>query len=327
MGNQLPAAGRCDETFPDCEPFAELQDLAIRHKIGGSGQTQEVDVEIGGDRHADGADLGQHGKPDTDIRQSEHGRARNGRAGAQMVLAMVEAQLGTHRPRLKHGEITRRCDLRKFSRQKGLNLGHAHLCHAKPPIDFSNGLWQKAPMDHDQYPDELIRGILNSVKTIALVGASSNEVRPSYFVLKYLSQRGYRIIGVNPGLAGQEVLGCPFYAKLSDIPEPLDMVEIFRNSEAASGIVDEALALDPLPKVIWMQLTVRNDEAAERAEAKGITVIMNRCPKIEYGRLSGEIGWTGVNSRIISSKRQIMSGKGFQKRTIAPGANPFGTKK
>jgi predicted CoA-binding protein len=185
----------------------------------------------------------------------------------------------------------------------------------------------KAHMNHDQYPDELIRGILNSVKTIALVGASSNEVRPSYFVLKYLSQRGYRIIGVNPGLAGQEVLGCPFYAKLSDIPEPIDVVEIFRNSEAASGIVDEALALDPLPKVIWMQLTVRNDEAAARAEAQGITVIMNRCPKIEYGRLSGEIGWTGVNSRIISSKRQIMSGKGFQKRTLAPGTNPFGAKK
>jgi hypothetical protein len=105
------------------------------------------------------------------------------------------------------------------------------------------------------------------------------------------------------------------------------MVEIFRNSEAADGIVNEALALDPLPKVIWMQLTVRNDAAAARAEAQGVTVIMNRCPKIEYGRLSGEIGWTGVNSRIISSKRQIMSGKGFQKRTLAPGANPFGVKK
>jgi predicted CoA-binding protein len=181
-------------------------------------------------------------------------------------------------------------------------------------------------MNHDKYPDELIRGILNGVKTIALVGASSNEVRPSYFVLKYLSQRGYKMIGVNPGLAGQSILGCPFYAKLADIPEPVDMVEIFRNSEAADGIVDEALALAPLPKVIWMQLTVRNDAAAVRAEERGITVIMNRCPKIEYGRLSGEIGWTGVNSRIISSKRQIMSGKGFQKRTLAPGANPFGPK-
>ena len=176
----------------------------------------------------------------------------------------------------------------------------------------------KARMNHDQYPDELIRGILNSVKTIALVGASSNEVRPSYFVLKYLSQRGYRIIGVNPGLAGQEVLGCPFYAKLADIPEPLDMVEIFRNSEAASGIVDEALALDPLPKVIWMQLSVRNDEAAARAEDQGVTVIMNRCPKIEFGRLSGEIGWQGINSRILSSKKPVLSTKGVQKLTIAP---------
>ena len=150
---------------------------------------------------------------------------------------------------------------------------------------------------------------------LALVGASANEVRPSYFVLKYLSQRGYRMIGVNPGLAGQQVLGCPFYAKLADIPEPVEMVEIFRNSEAANGIVDEALALAPLPQVIWMQLTVRNDEAAARAEARGVTVIMNRCPKIEYGRLSGEIGWTGVNSRIISAKKPAQM-KGFQKFTI-----------
>lgn len=170
--------------------------------------------------------------------------------------------------------------------------------------------------NHDQYPDELIRGILNSVKTIALVGASSNEVRPSYFVLKYLSQRGYRIIGVNPGLAGQEVLGCPFYAKLADIPEPIDMVEIFRNSEAAGPITDEALALDPLPKVLWMQLSVRNDEAAARAEAKGLTVIMNRCPKIEYGRFSGEIAWNGVNTGMISSKKPLLGVKSWQKRTI-----------
>ena len=171
-------------------------------------------------------------------------------------------------------------------------------------------------MNHDSYPDDLIRGILNGVKTIALVGASSNEVRPSYFVLKYLSQRGYRMIGVNPGLAGQEVLGCPFYAKLSDIPEPVEMVEIFRNSEAASGIVDEALALDPLPKVIWMQLTVRNDEAAARAEARGVTVIMNRCPKIEYGRMSGEISWNGVNSRLISAKRPQRAAGGVQRLTL-----------
>ena len=170
-------------------------------------------------------------------------------------------------------------------------------------------------MNHDSYPDDLIRSILKSAKTIALVGASANEVRPSYFVLKYLLGRGYRMFPVNPGIAGTEILGAKVYGSLADIPEPLDMVEIFRNSEAADGIVDEALALDPLPKVIWMQLSVRNDAAAARAEARGVQVIMNRCPKIEYGRISGEIGWTGVNTRMLSSKKPAMM-KGFQKFTI-----------
>jgi uncharacterized protein len=170
-------------------------------------------------------------------------------------------------------------------------------------------------MNHDSYPDELIRTILKSTKTIALVGASANDARPSYFVLKYLLGRGYTMYPVNPGLAGKDILGAKVYASLADIPGPIDMVEIFRNSEAASGIVDEALQLDPLPKVIWMQLSVRNDEAAARAEARGVTVVMNRCPKIEYGRLSGEIGWTGVNSRIISSKKPTQY-RGFQKFSI-----------
>ena len=170
-------------------------------------------------------------------------------------------------------------------------------------------------MNHDSYPDDLIRSILKSAKTIALVGASANEVRPSYFVLKYLLGRGYRMFPVNPGIAGTEILGAKVYGTLAEIPEPLDMVEIFRNSEAADGIVDEALALDPLPKVIWMQLSVRNDAAAARAEARGVQVIMNRCPKIEYGRISGEIGWTGVNTRMLSSKKPAMM-KGFQKFTI-----------
>jgi predicted enzyme related to lactoylglutathione lyase len=115
--------------------------------------------------------------------------------------------------------------------------------------------------------------------------------------------------------AGTVILGSKVYGSLGEIPEPLDMVEIFRNSEAADGIVDEALALDPLPKVIWMQLSVRNDAAAARAEARGVQVIMNRCPKIEYGRISGEIGWTGVNTRMLSSKKPAMM-KGFQKFTI-----------
>ena len=171
-------------------------------------------------------------------------------------------------------------------------------------------------MTHDAYPDSLIRDILKSVKRIALVGASANEARPSWIVTKYLIDRGYDVIPVNPGLAGQTILGKTVHAALKDIPGPIDMVEIFRNSEAAGPITDETLALDPLPKVIWMQLSVRNDEAAARAEAKGVTVIMNRCPKIEYGRLSGEIGWQGINSRILSSKKPVLAGKGFQKLTI-----------
>ena len=171
-------------------------------------------------------------------------------------------------------------------------------------------------MPHDAYPDSLIRDILKSAKRIALVGASANEARPSWIVTKYLIDKGYDVIPVNPGLAGQTLLGTTVYAALKDIPGAIDMVEIFRNSEAAGPVTDEALALDPLPKVIWMQLQVRNDEAAARAEAKGVTVIMNRCPKIEYGRLSGEIGWQGINSRILSSKKPVLAGKGFQKLTI-----------
>ena len=118
-------------------------------------------------------------------------------------------------------------------------------------------------------------------------------------------------IPVNPMAAGQTILGEPVYARLADVPVPLDMVDVFRNSAAAAAVVDDALALDPLPKVIWMQLGVRNDAAAAKAEAAGIKVVMNRCPKIEYGRLSGEIGWNGVNSRVLSSKKPIMRA-GFQ---------------
>jgi predicted CoA-binding protein len=166
-------------------------------------------------------------------------------------------------------------------------------------------------MNHDSYDNATIAGILNSVKTIAVVGASANEVRPSFFVMKYLLSKGFEVYPVNPGHAGREILGRTAYAKLSDVPVAIDMVDIFRASAAVPPIVDQALALKPLPRVIWMQLTVRHDEAAARAEAAGVTVVMNRCPKIEYGRLSGEIGWNGVASGVISSKRPIMRG-GFQ---------------
>jgi hypothetical protein len=168
-------------------------------------------------------------------------------------------------------------------------------------------------MNHEQYPDSYIRDILNTVKTIAMVGFSPKENRPSFFVFKYLIERGYRVIPVNPGQAGKQVLGQKIYAKLADIPEPIDMVDIFRGSDYALGIVREALALTPKPQVIWMQLTVRNDEAAQLAEDAGLKVVMNRCPKIEYGRLSSEISWIGVNSRTLSSKRAQTFGTGVQR--------------
>ena len=165
-------------------------------------------------------------------------------------------------------------------------------------------------MNHDNYSEAYIRGILRGVKTIALVGASPNEVRPSYFVLKYLLDKGYDVTPVNPGLAGKEILGRQVYGSLRDIPYPVDMVDIFRNSRAAGPITDEALALANLPKVIWMQLQVRNDEAAARAEAKGVKVVMNRCPKMEYGKLSGEWAWIGGNSGLISSRRPTLHHSG-----------------
>jgi predicted CoA-binding protein len=171
-------------------------------------------------------------------------------------------------------------------------------------------------MNHDSYPDSVIRGILNTVKTIAMVGFSPKENRPSYFVFKYLIERGYRVIPVNPGQAGKEILGQRIYAKLSDIPEPVDMIDIFRAAEHAGPIVDEALKLRSPPQVIWMQLGVRNDEAAAKAEAAGMKVVMNRCPKIEYGRLSSEIGWIGVNSRTLSSKRAQILGRGVQRMSL-----------
>ena len=163
-------------------------------------------------------------------------------------------------------------------------------------------------MDHDNYDDGYIRGILNTVKTIAMVGVSANTSRPSYFAFKYLLERGYRMIPVNPVIVGQELLGRKVYAKLADVPEPIDMVDIFRAPRYAVEIVEEALALTSRPQVIWMQLGIRNDEAAKLAEANGLKVVMNRCPKIEYGRLSSEIAWMGVNTRTISSRKATIGG-------------------
>jgi predicted CoA-binding protein len=179
-------------------------------------------------------------------------------------------------------------------------------------------------MNHEAYSDAYIRGILNTVKTIAMVGISPKENRPSYFAFKYLLERGYRMIPVNPGQAGKKILGQNVYARLSDIPEPVDMVDIFRASEHALPIVEEALTLDTKPKVIWMQLSVRNDEAARLAEAAGLKVVMNRCPKIEYGRLSSEISWMGVNSRTLSAKRPRTLGTGVQRMRLGPASDDSG---
>src|ERR1700746_3238387 len=150
------------------------------------------------------------------------------------------------------------------------------------------------------YSDAQLRSILHRVKTIAMVGASSNWNRPSYFVMKYLQGKGYRVIPVNPGIAGQMLLGETAYASLRDIPEPVDMVDVFRPARDAPAIVEDAIAIGA--KVVWMQLGIRNDHAAATAERAGIEVIMNRCPKIEFGRLGGELSWSGVNSGIIRNR-------------------------
>ena len=170
-------------------------------------------------------------------------------------------------------------------------------------------------MDHDHYSDDYIREILDETKTVAIVGASANTVRPSYFVLTYMQSKGYEVCPVNPGQAGKTIAGAPCYASLKEIPQAIHMVDIFRNSQAAYCVVEEALELDPLPKVIWMQLEVRNDEAAKLAESKGVKVVMNRCPKIEYARLCGEIGWVGVNSGVVSSKKPKLQ-SGYQRYKV-----------
>jgi O-acetylhomoserine (thiol)-lyase len=189
------------------------------------------------------------------------------------------------------------------------------------------------------YADAKLRRILSTVRVIALVGASMNWNRPSYFVMKYLQGKGYRVIPVNPGQAGKELLGERVYANLRDIPRdtvgPIDMVDVFRASDQVGPVVDDAIAIGA--KVVWMQLGVRNDAAGAKAEAAGLEVVMNRCPKIEFGRLGGELSWSGVNSGIIRNRaaeaptdqakpRRSLPGPnltyGFETRAIHAGAAP-----
>ena len=145
-----------------------------------------------------------------------------------------------------------------------------------------------------------LRRILKDSRVIAVVGLSADWYRPSYFAAKYMQEHGYRVIPVNPKY--EAILGEKCYKSLRDIPEPVDMVDVFRASEHVPPLAEDAIAVGA--KVLWMQLGVRNDEAAAMAEKAGLTVVMNRCPKIEYGRLSGELGWHGFNSGVITSKRR-----------------------
>ncbi|MBV9548876.1 MAG: CoA-binding protein [Alphaproteobacteria bacterium] len=162
------------------------------------------------------------------------------------------------------------------------------------------------------YSDTVIRSILRSVKTIAMVGASANAIRPSYFAMMYLLGKGYKVIPVNPGAAGQEILGQKVYASLKDVPAPVDMVDIFREAKFAPAIAREAVTeKDRLGiKVLWMQLGVISEEAENIGKEAGFTVIMDRCPKIEHGRFSGELGWMGVNRKFIDNRKPMLFGKG-----------------
>ena len=157
-------------------------------------------------------------------------------------------------------------------------------------------------MNHDSYEDKYILDVLKDAKSVAMVGASANWNRPSFFAMKYMQQKGFRVIPVNPGIAGKEILGETVVASLDEIQELIDMVDIFRNSEAAGAVTDDAIKAGA--KIVWMQLGVRNDEAAKRAEDAGLRVVMDRCPKIEFARLNGELSWHGINSHVISSKRR-----------------------
>lgn len=173
-------------------------------------------------------------------------------------------------------------------------------------------------MAHDSYSDDLIASILRENTSIAMVGASANTSRPSYFAMKYMLGKGYRVVPVNVGIAGQQILGQTVCADLAEVAAPIRIVDIFRNSEAALEVTREAIAhKDRLGiRVVWMQLGVRNEQAAREAEAAGLQVIMNRCPKIEYGRLSGEIGWAGVSTGRITSVRPKLSPMGVQSHLI-----------
>jgi predicted CoA-binding protein len=188
----------------------------------------------------------------------------------------------------------------------GLNgAGGATIAPVTAPISFVNPVDDPScavPGTWGSYRDEDLADILRRSRTVAMVGASTNPIRPSSFVFKYLVRKGYHVIPVNPMAVGQAILGVPVVADLRDITEPVDVVDVFRRHDAVPGIVETAIEIGA--KVVWLQLGIRHPEAAARGEAAGLTVIQDRCMKIEYGRLSGELAWNGIEGDIISSRRQ-----------------------
>lgn len=170
-------------------------------------------------------------------------------------------------------------------------------------------------VNHDRYADPWLAAILRDVRRVAVIGASANPVRPSFFVVKYLIAKGYEVEPINPGVAradgSGEICGRRAHASLADVPGPVDMVDVFRRTDALPGIVGEIMALDELPLVVWLQLGIRDDAVAAALEMAGIRVVQDRCPKIEYARLSGEIGWIGFNRRTVSARKPLLS-KGYQ---------------
>ena len=153
-----------------------------------------------------------------------------------------------------------------------------------------------------EYPDSFLKQILTRTRVIAVVGVSPNPVRPSYFVARYMSLKGFRIIPVNPGHAGSTLFGETVRASLAECPAEVDMVDIFRRSDHVPPLVDEALAHLPALRTIWLQIGVTHPESAARAQGRGIDVVQDRCPKMEYQRLFGELRMGGINTGIISSR-------------------------
>ena len=223
--------------------------------------------------------------------------------GTDMHEAVVGTAVARTARSLPQADLTLRTTLAYHRNPMASPL---EIIHADPNLAGDPADACAVPGTVGTYTDEALAGIFRRTRTVAMVGASPNWNRPSYFVMKYLQRKGFRVIPVNPVAVGQEILGEPVVADLRDIGEPVDVVDVFRKPEAVPGIVDAAIAIGA--KVVWMQLGIHNDAAAATAAAAGLTVVQDRCMKIEYGRLSGELAWSGINGDVISSRRQRIRG-------------------